>query len=244
MTDADTTPTTTPQRTLVERYTCEDAFRTAYVALAAACVGLDASPAGRADYLDLVGPDEPDNIKAAMTTQLDKHQQPGQSGCALVIRGLWRRAGIRHARLEAPYRNAKAVEDLYVIALECHAYRASHLPPLLGDVAHMTGPEHVATCADIIEADEAPGLRRRALVVTSYDGGQRLEAARPQERWETIRERVRRWQPDLRGWGIIEPRAAAAGDVGSTAAAGGVVTRRILGTIDVWKVYQRLAVGA
>ncbi len=242
------TPPRTPYRTLVERFTVEDDFRAAYTELAAACVGLTAAPAGRADYLDLVGPDESDQIRADMTTTLDQHGRPGQSGCALVVRGLWRRAGIRHWRLEAPYHNSKAVEDLYTIALECRAYERATYVPKPGDCPHITGPEHVLTVAAAQPLDGYGEAYKTipVLAVTSYDGGQR-EPGGLHEQWETIRERTRRWFPRAGGYGIIETAAAAAGDVGAAFSPAGAaasivnqVTRRVLGTINVWKVYQRI----
>lgn len=106
------------------------------------------------------------------------------SGCALVVRGLWRRLGVHHPILLAPYRTGRAVSDLVEIAGASHALVEvrDRLPALHeGDVVIVGGgpayggPEHVWTALDVTGQgypDETTALIR------GLDGGQRDEHGR------------------------------------------------------------------
>lgn len=73
--------------------------RALFAAIARTC----SDPPTMRAYLDLVGPFEPPDIAAAMREQW---------GCALVMRGLFRLAGVYHPRLSPPYRIGQAMADV------------------------------------------------------------------------------------------------------------------------------------
>jgi hypothetical protein len=84
------------------------------------------------------------------------------SGCALTVRGVWRRLGITHPILMLPYRDRKAVSDLFAIARPARALKGwGQVKP--GDVVLVAEPEHVWTVID------APGYLG---LVKGLDGGQ------------------------------------------------------------------------
>ncbi|MGK4001138.1 hypothetical protein WMF31_00835 [Sorangium sp. So ce1036] len=106
------------------------------------------------------------------------------SGCALVVRGMWRRLGVHHPILRAPYRTGRAVADLVEIAAASQAlvHVRERLPTLHeGDVVivgggpEYGGPEHVWTALDVTAQgypDETTAL------ICGLDGGQRDEHGR------------------------------------------------------------------
>ncbi len=121
----------------------EDEVRQRFLDIASDCVGLTAPDEAYASLICVDG----DDVGAMMV----------MSGCALVVRGIWRRAGIRHALL-GRYRIGQAMANLVAIAREASAYHAPGYPIRPGDWAIIASPEHVFTY-------EAPG--------TTIDGGQR-----------------------------------------------------------------------
>lgn len=139
----------------------------------------------RARYIALVGPDESAQVQNYMA-------DPHTSGCALVVRGLWRLAGLRHPRLAPPYHVGAAVADVVAIARELGAWvpMPSVLMPAPGDVvlvgggADAGGVEHVYTVVDV----------QPSRFITSIDGGQRDAHGQ-----EAIYERHRTWTPDAHG---------------------------------------------
>lgn len=125
-------------------------------------------------YLDLLtGGFEDPRMRACMGMM---------SGCALVVRGLWRAAGIAHPILEHPYRIGRAVADLIEIAAEANGLWEGRAVPVFenGDVAIVGGPgaggvEHVWTIVD----DTGDGYPdRETCLFTGLDGGQRDEHGR------------------------------------------------------------------
>ncbi len=152
----------------------------------------------RDGYLELVGPHESEAMRAAMLTM---------SGCALVVRGLWRMAGVRSPILDAPYLVGRAMSDVVEIAKGAGAWRTEELPGL-GDavVVGSTGHEHVFTVTG------APGPGETA--VSSIDGGQRDEYGS-----QRIEARTRKWER-LAGGGIQDTN-----DLG--------LVRLVLGWVDV-----------
>lgn len=144
------------------------AVRDLFVANARGAVGLGAAPDVRDTWLDLVAPDESEQMRTAML---------GMNGCALLVRGLWRQAGVRHAALTSPYRIGMAVADVVQIAKDAGAWRqGSDGQPDVGDVFLIDNPEHVGT---VVERPDDTTIR-------SVDGGQRdaqgFEAVRDRER--------------------------------------------------------------
>lgn len=110
---------------------------------------------------------------------------PKTSGCALVVRGIWRRAGLQHPILAAPYRIGEAISDVVRIARDAGAWvTGGDRAPLPGDVVLVGAPshEHVYT---IVEARPDVGT------YVSVDGGQRDDAGQ-----QAIRRLHRRWRID------------------------------------------------
>jgi hypothetical protein len=106
-------------------------------------------------YLALVAPND---------SRTDYFAHPKTSGCALVVRGLWRLAGLEHPTLVAPYRIGHAIVDVVDIAKESRAWHAgTERKPELGDVVLVGAPshEHVHT---VVKVDGD--------AIESIDGGQ------------------------------------------------------------------------
>lgn len=141
---------------------------------------------------------------------------PKTSGCALVVRGLWRRLGLSDRLLTERYRSGMAVGDVVAIARKHGAWVTdlSRLPQpgdviLVGDNGK-SGVEHVAT----IVAVRADGT------LESVDGGQRDKAGQ-----QAIRHKVRTWE--RRADGSVWDRSRLASDPGSGA------PRRVIGFVNV-----------
>ena len=158
------------------------------------------------EYLDLIAPGETDARRAEMAKM---------SGCALVVRGLWRLAGVGHPRLDRPYVTGKAVEDVVSIAREADALRAV-LVPEPGDVVHVVGSEHVYVAVAV-----EPGPNGSS-AVESVDGGQRTAGG-----LQTIRKYRRK---------IVAGRDMRLDDRGRI-----VVSRQIATVIDCAKVLSTFA---
>ncbi len=131
-----------------------------------AAIGVECLTSRQPAYLDLIGPDEDEATRVGMLTM---------SSCALTVRGLWRRIGIVHSRLDAPYVNQMAVVDVLTIAKEAGAWHplrtGEEWAPQRGDVIHVYAPEHVATLVEV-EVDPRGGW-----LCESIDGGQGMHGA-------------------------------------------------------------------
>ncbi len=141
-------------------------------AYARSLVGLCADPGDeltRQVYCDLIAPGETSQRCLEMLCN---------SGCALTVRGIWRRF-ILHPILEAPYRAGDAVSDLMAIARAAGAIRPDGSIPSPGDVVIVGGgtdgggTEHVWTH---IQTDWV-GYDGRVLDL-GLDGGQRHPTAK------------------------------------------------------------------
>lgn len=127
----------------------------------------------REQYLDLIAPGEDENKRRDMAVM---------SGCALVVAGLWRGAGIVHPLLDPPYKIGSAVTRLIQIAQREWAWKPYHLGdlPEVGDMVLIEsdrGVEHVYTVLDVEEGS-----------IHSIDGGQRDE-----EGYQAIKIKDRVW---------------------------------------------------
>ena len=123
------------------------------VELATSHVGSGDDDEGRFDYLELIASGE---------TLARASQMSAESGCGLVIRGLWRAYGCVDKRLEPPYRDGRVISDLVAMAREAGAWRMGGLDQLAaGDMVLLGGREHVLTVVYV-----AVGA------IHSIDGGQ------------------------------------------------------------------------
>ncbi len=186
-------------------------IRSQLVALARSYAGVSVST-DRDRYVALVASGETASMAAYMA-------QPKTSGCALVVRGLWRLAGLAHPRLAPPYKPGLAVADVVSIARQHGAWVTDlSLRPSPGDVVLVGGDprldggvEHVFTVL-VCNGD--------ALV--SVDGGQRDAKGN-----QAIEEKIRAWTLD---GGATWDRSHKASDPGSGA------RRRVKGWVDVCKL--------
>lgn len=158
----------------------EQAARYGHVERALGVVGHGA--ADLPPYLDLIAPNEIDRANAQICRDL-----ASMSGCALTVRGLWVRAGVRASCLLEPYRVGRAVADVVSVAEAAGALRAPSVPPKPGDVVVIGGPEHVLTVTSI---QPAAGVT----IVHSVDGGQRDSQGK-----QTIKARDRVMTPGILG---------------------------------------------
>lgn len=177
----------------------------------------------RARYVDLLGPNESEPMKAYFC-------EPGTSGCALTIRGLWRTLGIKDKSLEPPYKFGTAISALVALcrarkgwtslvqAVGAPIPRPGDFVLVGGDKTKDGGVEHVFTVVSV-EATPEGGMS-----LTSIDGGQR-DAARNQ----SIYRKQRRWTLRDGSWWDV---SAQGSDPGSNAAGG----RRVMGFGDLDKV--------
>lgn len=121
-------------------------------------------------YLQLIAPREIESEQA-------RRDMARMSGCALVVRGIWREIGIRHEVLERPYRIGRAVADLARIAADLGALRDARgrwaeLVPQPGDALIVgSGPHlHAWTVVEpIVEGWPGPFDS----LIRGLDGGQR-----------------------------------------------------------------------
>lgn len=145
-------------------------------------------------YLDLIAPDETPEMRAAMASM---------SSCALTVRGFWRRLGLVHPRLAAPYRIGDAVDDVVSIARELGAWREPHpdATPTPGDAVYVATPEHVYTIVEELGP----------MAWGSIDGGQRTPNGA-----EMIGRSARKW---VWGGNVLFDR--------------GVMTRVVRGWVDL-----------
>lgn len=149
------------------------------VAFAAMLPGLGANPAdgeARARYLELVAPGESAARAAELSTM---------SGCALVVRGIWR-AFIAHPIMERPYVTGKAMSDLVQIAREAGALHPwpARIPEagdviIIGGGADGGGPEHAWIALSVSVDEDAASL-----AASGIDGGQRDAAG-----FQVVKER-------------------------------------------------------
>jgi hypothetical protein len=181
------------------------------VAMALAYQGVSVST-HRAEYIGLVGPGESPSMQRYMC-------DPRTSGCALVVRGIWRAAGVQHPILALPYKIGMAVADVVSIARAHDAWHwGAERRPEPGDVVLVGGgqdgggAEHVYTVVDV--AGDS---------ITSIDGGQRDGRGQ-----QCILEKYRRWETDEHG--VTWDRVQAGTDPGAGS------RRRVRGTCDVSKL--------
>lgn len=131
--------------------------RDLFVANALAVDGLSAGPYSKSRYLDLLCTNAEDRADPKVCAGMLV-----ASSCALVVRGLWLRAGVRHPVLLNRYRIGDAVTDIVEIAKDADALLGADAVIGLGDVVIIDGPEHVLT---VVKVDGE--------IVGSIDGGQR-----------------------------------------------------------------------
>ncbi|AUX31911.1 MULTISPECIES: hypothetical protein [Sorangium] len=138
------------------------------VEIARSLAGLSAdpkNPKARREYLDLIAPGEEPQKAADMARM---------SGCGLVVAGLWRRLGLEHPLLCAPYKVGTAISRLVEIGIRREAwkpYRKGKLP-LPGDAVLVGSSikgevEHFYLVVQVEEGDRT--------VIDSIDGGQRVD---------------------------------------------------------------------
>lgn len=117
----------------------------------------------RSRYAELVAPGETPARVADMMRN---------SGCGLVARGLWRAAGIRHPRLDPPYKIGLAIADAVAIAHQADAIRSPRHVPAPGD-AVLVGSgrlEHIYTVLRVYAQDWPTD---GTTWLQALDGGQR-----------------------------------------------------------------------
>lgn len=159
---------------------CPEDIRQLFVTAALAVVGLGDDPSDQdkqQQYMDLVAPGE---------VPARQREMAKISGCALVVAGVWRRAGVEHPILSAPYVNESAVSRLSVIGKDAWVpYMPGKFPQpgdavRIGDNTAANGIEHMYTVTSIVGGN-APLLQ-------SVDGGQRAPAG-----FETVLTRTHAW---------------------------------------------------
>lgn len=179
-------------------------FRSTILEIATASVGLSAP---HDDYRALIA----DGESPAMADSMQD-----MSGCALVLRGIFRLAGVTDPRVLAPYKIGEAVADVVGLCRDAGAsmHGASTPPPANGDhelvypadlprrlfaagnVLYLSGPEHMCLVLEATPTGFGPSWH-----VTTIDGGQRDEAGR-----ETVAKRTRTWTPTKLGIGALDGR--------------------------------------
>ncbi|WP_437320228.1 hypothetical protein [Sorangium sp. So ce385] len=129
-------------------------------------VGLTADankPESRLRYIALIAPGE----TKARATELAT-----DSGCGLVVAGIWRELGVKARQLTPPYVTGTAIRRLRELALAANAWvpfkQGAH--PDRGDMVlvgdnHAGGPEHVFTVVSVDNGSQGPEIE-------SVDGGQ------------------------------------------------------------------------
>lgn len=171
-------------------------------------------------YVDLLGPDE---TKVMRTYFCDAQT----SGCALTIRGLWRKMGCSDKRVSPPYVLGKAITWLVGIARDRDGWSASKVGtyPRPGDFVLVGGDkekdggvEHVFTVLSVEPQQDG------SVVLSSVDGGQR-----DAHQQQAIFAKHRRWS--VRG-GAYWDVSSQGSDPGSNAPGG----RRVIGWGDIEKI--------
>src|SRR5262249_33719153 len=158
-----------------------DKIRATAVELAKSYVGLGADPSDpecRLKYLDLIAPGEADEKQAAMADD---------SGCGLVVAGLWRALGAQSPLLDPPYKTGTGLSRLLQIGQKAHAwvtYAPGKVPSpgdavLVGDNG-AGGIQHVYTVTSVSTDD--------GVAIESVDGGQKDDG-----QFQTILEKKRVW---------------------------------------------------
>jgi len=190
-----------------------DEIRASAVQLAKSYVGLNADPAdpeSRLRYLDLIAPGESDAKQSGMADE---------SGCGLVIAGIWRALGVESALLDPPFKVGTGLSRLLQLGQKARAwvnYGPGKVPSpgdavIVGDDGK-GGVQHIYTVTTISTDN--------GVCIESVDGGQR-----DSDRFQTILEKQRVWKA---GRDIVyqgsDPGAAQAGG------------RVIVGWIDVTKL--------
>lgn len=167
--------------------TAADGIRARLVQLARSVVGLTAADRDR--WLGLLaGPGDTDGpIREWLA-----HLPPPSSSCALVVRGLWRTAGLRHPLLLARARPGYPMDDIITISREAGAWvPARHRDgrlPAPGDAVVLesaTGGHAFTVLA--IEGSELPCR------FVSVDGGQEVGGH------QAVAQMSRQWRADRGG---------------------------------------------
>lgn len=175
-------------------------------------VGLSANPgdaARREAYIDLIAPGETRGMVDAMVRM---------SGCALVVAGIWRLAGVDEPQLRPPYKPGSAVSRLVAVARTHSAWVtfSKGSLPCVGDAVLIGdngtgGTEHFYTVTSVDPSTE---------ILESVDGGQRDGGG-----FQAIAAKKRTWRT---GRDVVFMGT----DPGSKAVGG----RRIVGWVDVAKL--------
>lgn len=112
-------------------------------------------------YLALVGPEEAPRMQ---------HDMLGMSSSALIIRGLLRQLGLKHERLDAPYKLQHTIDDLRVLAREADAWRTpsggADDVPELGDYVLVNANQPTAGVFIVVSKAQMPDRWR----LESIDG--------------------------------------------------------------------------
>lgn len=160
---------------------CPEDIRQRFVDAAKAVVGLGDDPHDQdkqQQYMDLVAPGE---------VPARQQEMAKMSGCALVIAGIWRGAGVEHPILSSPYIDRTAVSRLSIIGKDAWVtYMPGRFPQpgdavRVGDNTPQHGIEHMYIVTEIAGGN--------APILHSIDGGQRDE----EEHFQTIEEKQRAW---------------------------------------------------
>ena len=170
-------------------------------------------------YVELLGPDETPAMRQYFC-------DPQTSGCALTIRGLWRKLGVNDRRVKPAYVFGKAVTWLVEIARVRSAWQPAKLDLLPqpgdfvlvgGDKVKDGGVEHVFTIISVTQ--DGTGA-----LITSVDGGQRDAKGN-----QSIFTKTRRWTVRNGSYWDV---SAQGSDPGSNAPGG----RRVMGWGDAEKI--------
>src|SRR5689334_21785877 len=95
-----------------------DEIRSRALELVRSYVGLNADPAdpeARIRYIDLIAPGEADAKQSALADE---------SGCGLVVAGLWRALGVESPLLDPPYKTGSGMSRLLQIGQRANAWTA------------------------------------------------------------------------------------------------------------------------
>ncbi|WP_437489497.1 hypothetical protein WME75_10825 [Sorangium sp. So ce1014] len=138
------------------------------VEIARSLAGLSAdpkSPKARREYLDLVASEEEPHRASDMARM---------SGCGLVVAGLWRRLGLEHPLLCAPYKVGTAISRLVEVARARGAWRPYRQGaiPLPGDAVLVGDGSKSEVEHFYVVLGVATNHR---VMIASMDGGQRVD---------------------------------------------------------------------